>query len=90
MTETTEPVRVLPGTASTPQPELHRSPCGGDDVRRAPPVAGTDAMDAEFKKVIVQGCDALRIEIPEVLVDTMVAEASGRASSSYLGMVVAL
>jgi len=46
-------------------------------------------MDAEFKKVIVQGCDALRIEIPEVLVDTMVAEASGRASSSYLRMVVA-
>jgi len=41
-------------------------------------------MDAEFKKVIVQGCDALRIEIPEVLVDRMVAEASGRASSSYL------
>ena len=46
-----------------------------DDGRRAPPVAGTDAMDAEFKKII--GCDALRIEIPEVLVATMVAEASG-------------
>ena len=33
--------------------------------------------DAELKKVIVQGCDALRIKIPEVLVDTILAEASG-------------
>jgi hypothetical protein len=33
--------------------------------------------DAELRKVIVQGCDALRIKIPEMLLDTMVAEASG-------------
>jgi hypothetical protein len=33
--------------------------------------------DAELRKVIVQGCDALRIKIPEMILDTMVAEASG-------------
>lgn len=33
--------------------------------------------DRELKKVIAQGSDALRITIPEPLMDTMVAEASG-------------
>jgi hypothetical protein len=33
--------------------------------------------DAELRKVILQGCDALRIKIPEWLMQTMVAEASG-------------
>lgn len=33
--------------------------------------------DAELKRVIAQGADALRITIPEPLMDTMVAEASG-------------
>ena len=33
--------------------------------------------DPELKQVILQGCDALRIKIPEWLVQTMVNEASG-------------
>ena len=35
------------------------------------------SKDAELKTAIVQGRDALRIKIPEMLIDTMVAEASG-------------
>ncbi|HYB39985.1 MAG TPA: hypothetical protein VEF72_32555 [Mycobacterium sp.] len=30
--------------------------------------------DSELKKVILQGCDALRISIPDSLVNTMLAE----------------
>jgi hypothetical protein len=33
--------------------------------------------DPELKQVILQGCDALRIKMPESLVQTMVTEASG-------------